>query len=250
MKLLSLLNRIASVLFVLSLPVLFGTLSLRWLVADVGWYRSGFQRYGVSEQTGMSASELDRAAGEISRYLLGGRESTDIPVKIGGATVPLFNEREVRHMEDVQSLLRGFYSLQAAAAGYALLYLAAGWLRLRGRAWSALGSKLRWGGGLTLGLFGGFGALSMLNFDELFLRFHLISFDNDLWILDPTKDRLIMMFPQGFWYDSAIRLALGTGAQALGALLVGSLLLKAPGAGLRPAPGGNRDRERRKNGKA
>jgi len=43
-------------------------------------------------------------------------------------------------------------------------------------------------------------------------------------MLDPTKDRLIMMFPEGFWYDSAIRLALATGGQALAAILVGSLI--------------------------
>jgi integral membrane protein (TIGR01906 family) len=83
---------------------------------------------------------------------------------------------------------------------------------------------LRWGGGITLGLFAGFGVLSMLDFDNLFLEFHLLSFDNNLWILDPTKDNLLMMFPQGFWYDSAIRLALVTGAQASGALIVGGLL--------------------------
>ncbi len=227
MRLPDLLTRIASGLFVLSLPVLFGTITLRWLVSDVGWYRAGFEKHGVSARTGISPAELDRAAGEISRYLLLERDGIEIPVKIGDRTVSLFNDREIRHMEDVQNLLRAFYSLQTVAACYALLYVAFGWLRLRGRAWPALGSKLRWGGGLTLGLFGVFGALSMLDFDELFLQFHLVSFDNDLWILDPSRDRLVMMFPQGFWYDSAIRLALGTGAQALGALLVGTALRKA-----------------------
>jgi len=44
----------------------------------------------------------------------------------------------------------------------------------------------------------------LLNFDRLFLQFHLISFANELWLLDPTKDYLIMLFPRGFWYDAAI----------------------------------------------
>jgi integral membrane protein (TIGR01906 family) len=217
-------------LFVLSLPVLFGTISLRWLVSDVGWYRSGFEKYGVSARTNMDPAELNRAAAEISRYLLLERDDVEIPVRVGNASVPLFNEREIRHMDDVRNLLHAFYSLQLGAASYAIIYLVVGWFRLKGRAWAALGSKLRWGGGLTLGLFGGFSLLSLFSFDELFLQFHLVSFDNDLWILDPSKDRLIMMFPQGFWYDSAIRLALGTIAQALVALLIGSFFRRKQSA--------------------
>jgi uncharacterized membrane protein len=31
-----------------------------------------------------------------------------------------------------------------------------------------------------------------------------MSFSNDLWLLDPSKDYLIMMFPQGFFFDAAV----------------------------------------------
>ncbi|MHB0868030.1 MAG: TIGR01906 family membrane protein [Chloroflexota bacterium] len=226
MRLRSTLKGIAAVLFVISLPILFGTISLRWLVSDTGWYRSNFVKYGVSARTRISPEELGRSAEEISRYLLLKRDDVDLRVRIGNDTRPLFGERELVHMLDVQKLLGSFYTLQMAAAGYSLLYLGASRLWLREGYWRSLGNKLRWGGGLTLGLFGGFGLLSMFSFDDLFLQFHLISFDNDLWMLDPTRDNLIMMFPQGFWYDSAIRLALATGAQALGALLAGSLLAR------------------------
>ncbi len=230
MRLSGLLKGVVAGLFIVSLPVLFGTLSLRWLVSDCGWYRAGFAKYGVSARTGISPDELGRAADEISRYLLMGREDIDVPVKIGGDVRPLFNQRELIHMRDVQKLLRGFYDLQLAAAGFVILYLGTSWLWLRGSYWRSLGRHLRWGGGLTLALFGGFGVLSTFNFDQLFLEFHLISFDNDLWMLDPTKDNLIMMFPQGFWYDSAIRMALATGAQSLGAIVLGSLLARQPSA--------------------
>ena len=42
-----------------------------------------------------------------------------------------------------------------------------------------------------------------------FRYFHLISFTNDLWILDPRRDYLIMMFPQGFFFDSTMFIAMG-----------------------------------------
>ena len=225
------LKGMAAGIFVLSLPVLFGTLSLRWLVADVGWYRDGFQKNGVSERTGISPQELDRSAGQISRYLLLQADNVDIPVTIRGQVRALFNDRELKHMVDVRNLLARFYTLQVAAAGYAVVYLLASRLWHRGDYWQALGRKLRWGGGLTIGLFAAFGALSMVDFDELFLRFHLVSFNNDFWMLDPTRDNLVMMFPQDFWYDSTIRLSVATGAQALGAALAGTILTRLPWSG-------------------
>jgi integral membrane protein (TIGR01906 family) len=227
LKPLKLLKSIATGLFVLSLPVLFVTTSLRWLVSDVGWYRAGFEKYGVSQTTGMSSDELARAAEQISRYLIFQRDRVDdIVVNVRGENLLLFNDRENTHMRDVQALLGRFYALQVASGAYALLYLVSTPLWQRRGYWRALGSQLRGGGALTVGIIAVFGALSLVDFDQLFLRFHELSFSNDFWMLDPTKDRLIMMFPEGFWYDSAIRLALTTGGQALAAILVGTALVR------------------------
>jgi integral membrane protein (TIGR01906 family) len=219
------LKGLAAALFVLALPVLFGTTSLRWLVSDSGWYRSGFVKYGVSARTGIAPEELGRKADEISSYLLLQRERVDdIQVVQRGQTGLLFGDRENKHMADVRDLMGRFFALQVASGVYVLAYLAGGRLWLGRGYWPAIGRGLRLGGTITLGLFGLVGALSLVDFDRLFLQFHLVSFDNDLWILDPTRDNLIMMFPQGFWYDSAIRLALATGSQALLAIVVGWVL--------------------------
>ncbi len=225
MRIAGILKGVAAGLFVLSLPVLFGTTSLRWLVSDTGWYRAGFQKYGVSATTGISSEELDRSADQISKYLLLQRDRVDdIRVTIGGLVVPLFNDRENKHMVDVQRLFGRFYTLQIVSGVYVLFYLAAGRLWLGQGYWRAIGRGLRWGGATTLGIFALVGALSLMDFGEFWTRIHLLVFDNNLWILDPSKDRLIMMFPEGFWYDSAIRMALATGGQALAAIVVGFLL--------------------------
>lgn len=221
-----LLKGIAGGLFVLSLPVLFGTLSLRWLVSDVGWYEAGFQKYGVSSRTGVSPEDLSRSASHMSSYLLLERDDIDIMVNIGGQETHLFNQREITHMVDVRNLFATFYGLMVMAAGYVLVYVVAG-RALWGRDhWRQVGAGLRWGGGATLAVFAAVAALSQINFGEMWTRLHLILFDNDLWMLDPSRDRLIMMVPQGFWYDSAIRWGLATGAQALGAILLGSFLTR------------------------
>jgi len=67
---------------------------------------------------------------------------------------------------------------------------------------------------------------TLLGFDQLFWQFHLISFANELWMLDPATDYLIMLFPQGFWYDATIFCALTTTGLAiiLGGVAGGYLL--------------------------
>ena len=74
---------------------------------------------------------------------------------------------------------------------------------------------ISWGGGLTLAISAVIGVLSLFGFQRLFLFFHLVSFDNDLWILDPRRDYLIMMFPQGFFFDATLIIVVLTLGQAL-----------------------------------
>ena len=71
------------------------------------------------------------------------------------------------------------------------------------------------GGWLTFSLVLLVALLALVGFDRLFLYFHLVSFSNDLWILDPRHDYLIAMFPQGFFFDC-------TGAIAVLTLLEGA----------------------------
>ena len=52
------------------------------------------------------------------------------------------------------------------------------------------------------------GFLSLTGFDKVFVTFHEISFSNDLWILDPRTDYLIMLFPFGFWFDTTIKIGI------------------------------------------
>ncbi|MBR98175.1 MAG: hypothetical protein CL887_06760, partial [Dehalococcoidia bacterium] len=70
--------------------------------------------------------------------------------------------------------------------------------------------SIGWGGKLTLSLTLVVGVMSFVGFQKLFLYFHLFSFSNDLWILDPTRDYLLMMFPEAFFFDATIYIALGT----------------------------------------
>ncbi len=42
------------------------------------------------------------------------------------------------------------------------------------------------------------------NFNTYFIKFHLIFFNNDLWLLNPNEDMLINMYPSQFFVDITI----------------------------------------------
>ena len=71
---------------------------------------------------------------------------------------------------------------------------------------------------MTLAVMLALGLATLLGFDQLFLQFHLISFTNPFWQLDPTTDYLIMLFPLGFFYEATLFCALAT---AVGAVVLG-----------------------------
>jgi len=109
---------------------------------------------------------------------------------------------------------------------YTMSYAGVSLFWRRGRYWRQLARRIVAGSGITLALMLAIGLGILLNFDRLFWQFHLLSFSNELWQLDPTKDYLIMLFPGGFWYDAAIFCALATVSLAiiLGGVAGGYLL--------------------------
>ena len=72
------------------------------------------------------------------------------------------------------------------------------------------------GGAVAVVIVGLAGIASLFDFSALFTQLHFLSFSNDLWMLDPRSDRLIQLFPLGFFFDAAVRIAVQT--VALGAL--------------------------------
>lgn len=205
-------------LFVVCMPVMLLTASVTWTVNSASLYRFGFDKYDVGETTGLEQAELKKAADGLIGYFNSGEELIDIIVMKDGESFQLFNEREISHLKDVKGLFRLVYWLLLGTLIYGLVYLGLNvflW-KDKKRIWQGL----LYGGGLTLVLMAALGIGALINFDGLFRQFHLIGFTNDLWMLNPTTDYLIMMFPRGFWYDAALFWALST---AVGALVLGGV---------------------------
>ena len=200
-------------LFMLCLPILLLTASIGWAVNSLWLYEYGFQKYSVSQTTGLTEVELEKAATGLISYFNSDEEHISLTVVKNGEPFVLFNQREVAHLRDVKGLIWLDYWVLLGTLIYTLAY--AGVSRLWRREWHRLARGIAGGSGITLVLGLALGLGTMLGFDQLFLKFHLISFTNELWQLDPAKDYLIMLFPQGFFYDAALFCALATAGLAI-----------------------------------
>ena len=214
-------------IFMLCLPILLLTASTGWAVNSQWLYKYGFEKYNVSQTTGIAEVELEKAATGLISYFNWGDEHISLTVIKDGEPFELFNQREVVHLRDVKGLIRLDYWVLLGTLIYTLSYAGVSLFWRRKRHWQRLTWGIISGSGITLALMLAIGLGILLNFDELFYQFHLLSFTNEFWQLDPTRDYLIMLFPGDFWYDAAIFCALATASLAiiLGGMAGGYLLV-------------------------
>jgi integral membrane protein (TIGR01906 family) len=217
---------IASTVAAAAVPILLISASILWVASDVAFIERGFRRYDVGRTTGLDADQLSRVAVAFVDYFGRPAGPMDVMVTIRGEQRPLFNAKEVRHMVDVQALMH--FAARCRLVSAVLLAIACG-LLLLGNGADRLARALFVGSGITLALMALAGLLSLVDFSSAFVKFHEIAFSNDDWMLDPRTDYLIMLFPEPFWLDAAIRVglaALGGSAVVIG----GGLALRWAGA--------------------
>ena len=221
-------------LFILCLPILLLAISIGWATNSLWLYKYGFAKYEINQTTGLAEIELEKAARGLITYFNSGEEYISLSVVKDGEPFELFNQLEVVHLKDVKGLIRLDYRVSLGTLIYVLGYTGVSLFRQRKEGWRRLAREVVTSSRLTLALMLALGLGTLLGFDQLFLQFHLLSFANDFWQLDPSRDYLIMLFPQGFWFDTTLFVALATVAMALildgsavGHLMFNKKMLKA-----------------------
>ena len=222
-RILARISWIPTALFIVAVPLFLVTASVTWAFNSPGLYENGFEKYQISLTSGITSADLRQVGADLRGYFNSNDEPLDIRTRILGTERELFNPTEIAHMRDVKRLVWGVYVLGAVSGVYLLVLVIAGFARRRKGFVETLAPRLLWGGVLTLVLLVAFGLLAATGFDTLFLRFHQFSFANDFWQLDPRTDYLVRLFPQDFWFDATMSVALWA--------ITGALILTAAGGG-------------------
>ncbi|MBI2919422.1 MAG: TIGR01906 family membrane protein [Chloroflexi bacterium] len=217
---------LAGGLWVLALPVFLMMLTGSLMVNQPRLYYYGFDHFDISQETGIAPEALRQVARDMITYFNDSETYFTPRVVIGGQERPLFTEREIVHMVDVKALVHKVYWVAGLSlvylAGYAALHLA---LRRRRSEVRALLRLALYGGLLTLAILAVLGLWSLVGFGGLFYLFHILSFSNPFWQLDPRQHMLIRLFPEGFFMQATLFIAAATAFEALAiAVLSGRLV--------------------------
>ena len=229
-------------LFVVFFSLLLITSTVRLGVNSLNLYQYGFHKYKVSQVTGLDEGQLKEIAGKLVDYFNSKVETPQMQVVkesqlssraegesiLGDSKeVDLFHDYELVHLQDVKRLFQITYGVQAASLAYLIIYTLLFLLCRKGR-WQDLIRRLMWGCVFTLCLIVGIGIVSFFGFEQLFIQFHYLVFGDPIsspWVLDPSKDYLIMLFPPPFWQHITI---LGGTTIAVEALLFGIIAWLVP----------------------
>ncbi len=145
--------------------------------------------------TSLSIAELTDINNNIRDYFFNDDELLNVDI---------YSDKEIAHMKDVKNLIKFLITLGKYSAVFFLIFsfLLNNYLSVSIS--SLLKNSLFIFIFLSIILALAFG----LFFNQVFLLFHELSFSNDLWILNPNTDYLLMMFPEVFFRDVAIMIIL------------------------------------------
>jgi len=179
--------------------------STELIAFNIDNYRRSFEKYSISEETGMDQENLEYVLKDLLSYLRDDKDALDTVAVVKGEERKVFGARERLHMVDVKELFMKGRTIRNISI--TILGLLALIVITKDKLWKKNLSKSLFytamGNVLLIGIF-----LTLLYFDfnKYFTYFHQIFFNNDLWILDPKTEILIQMVPEGFFYDTAVKI--------------------------------------------
>lgn len=196
--------------FAFALLVFLITSNVRIAFNSIALMQFQFERHSVSQTTGLTEAQLFETAVQIKDYFNSNEELLAVIVSSNGTQSPIFDGREVEHMRDVKQLLHATYRVQEGAFLYLFAVSLLGFLIVGNDFARIIRTFFLQGAAFIFGAIVVATMASLIEFDPLFRLFHEISFNNDLWLLDQRTSFLVRIFPQGFWLESTLMVAVAT----------------------------------------
>ncbi len=199
-------QRILQVIIIACLPIFLVLGSVR-LVMTEQFLKLEYQRPGFpDDKYGFSTDDRLKYGPYGVRYLLNNEDISYLEnLKINGHAA--FNADELQHMEDVKVVTRSAFQVLLIVAAF---LVGSTILLVRvPEAHPRLRQALRLGGRLTLGLVALALVIIIVAWGFFFDSFHGVFFESGTWQF-ANSDTLIRLYPEQFWFDAALTVAILT----------------------------------------
>ncbi len=175
------------------------------------FYEFEFNKNNTSLKTGINHSDLFIVVDNIQDFFNGkSNEKIHMTTYINGIEKNLFNSKEIRHMIDVKNLILNIkffnYLLWTTVIVILLIKISLSKDKILNTFRVIAKSYFIYSVSILISAL----ILLALSFRWIFYFFHIISFNNNLWILDPRTDYLIKIFEEVFFMDAAILIGILT----------------------------------------
>ena len=195
------LNIITRFLVILLVPLFIISASF-WIIAQPWFINYEYNQITFPpDEFGMSKNERTQLALKgLSSVVLQGEGVTVLKKAHLSDGSPAFNNREIRHMADVRTVVWWLFFVLAYLAALMLTVVSSVWHKLPPQ---FMAKSLQIGAIATLSLLGLALMGMFFDFDWLFLKFHHLFFEGQTFMFD-ERDTLLRLYPEKFWFDGTL----------------------------------------------
>ncbi len=192
----------ASIMMIIAILVV----SIEMFALNSSFYKNEYDKLDTAQSIGISEEGLERVTDVLIKYTAGRAPSLDVSAEIAGEEQEVFGEREKAHMVDVQALYISARNLRTICLIAAPVLILLAFIISRRRALKILCRSFLITSGAFLVVTAALTIFAVSDFNTFWTSFHHVFFTNDLWLLNPYTDVLIMMVPEQFFFDLVTRI--------------------------------------------
>ena len=175
------------------------------MYADFDVYRQEYEKYDVLSDLDMTMDDAMDVTRQMMAYLRGEGDTLSVITTVDGREQDFFNEQDRFHMGEVRDLFIGGLNIRTGALVTAVLCVLL-LILTKADLKKAVPAGYQAALAVTAAALLFLGIACAVDFNTVFVKFHHIFFDNDLWIFDPAEDYMIRMLPEGLFFDMVVRI--------------------------------------------
>lgn len=193
-------KKLSITLLMIIIPLTLIIASITFLSQTSYFYLYEFEKLETIHKAGIDASSQE-VTGVIVDFIKGNTEEFQMATNVNGVKQNLYTSKEQLHMKDVRDLVQKGNIVSLIGISIILIFYVA-LLLLKEKETLRLTCKM------SMMIYGiiliTFLIIGVTDFREGFNVFHEVLFNNDLWILNPNEDILLMLMPIEFFIDALI----------------------------------------------